>query len=332
MSQQQPWWQRAAQWQLPWQIPTPETARGPLEFLGDTLIPGAATGRAMAEGNMGPGTMAMGALDFLPVGGLMGRGFRGVTGAANRMFSNMNFPGSIANIQTLNPLAGPGGAGFQFPNIMGDVRSGSGRYNIPLSDEYARQKAFGGYAFTDPYLMNNMHPLRSSQRMVVGAVPGSAIGGPSTPRLFATDRFGQNFRPMEMFRPDFYAPGGTSASPIRQPVGSPSGTPDWRKADEARMMSELNRRYTNLPTGSKFQVSGSSTPADMNRMIGIGNRPSGLPNTNRQTDIWQGMGDVGLAAAPAAVKMPGAAEGSGKRARDVRLKRDEDVRRATIGK
>ena len=67
--QEEPWWQSMSQAQLPWQIPTPEAAQPFLETVGDIVVPGAGTGRAMSEGDMGTGTKIGAAFDFFPFGG-----------------------------------------------------------------------------------------------------------------------------------------------------------------------------------------------------------------------------------------------------------------------
>ena len=67
--QQEPWWQSMSQAQLPWQIPTPKAAQPFLETVGDIVVPGAGTGRAMSEGDMGIGTKIGAAFDFFPFGG-----------------------------------------------------------------------------------------------------------------------------------------------------------------------------------------------------------------------------------------------------------------------
>ena len=69
--QQEPWWQSMSQAQLPWQIPTPEVAQPFLETVGDIVVPGAGTGRAMSEGDMGTGTKIGAAFDFFPFGGVV---------------------------------------------------------------------------------------------------------------------------------------------------------------------------------------------------------------------------------------------------------------------
>jgi len=68
-TQSEPWWQSMSQAQLPWQIPTPKAAQPFLETVGDIVVPGAGTGRAMSEGDMGTGTKIGAVFDFIPFGG-----------------------------------------------------------------------------------------------------------------------------------------------------------------------------------------------------------------------------------------------------------------------
>ena len=312
MSQQQPWWQRAAQWQLPWQIPTPEAAHPWLEWAGDAIIPGAATGRAMAEGNMGPGTMAMGALDFLPTAGLMGRGLRGLSGAAGKAFSNLGDAMPLGAI----PRVMPG----MFPNrwlapygMMSRTRSG-------LQGQ--------GFDYTNPFMQEG------SQRMVVGAIPAGTTGA-TTPRLFGTNVSGTDWRPIDYFRPARTMPGGTAGNPIRGEFGeltepisrftnvpqSPFIDPRLQRSprqnawsfEDAQVMQQLNRAFPNVQAAQGATRSGivpTATPQEFNRMVGIGGRRNVLPNPKDISDkTTRALGDAALMAVPTAVKAAPAARG-----------------------
>ena len=253
---------------------------------------------------MGPGTMAMGALDFLPTAGLMGRGLRGLSGAAGKAFSNLGDAMPLGAIPRVRPGAFPNR--WQSPfGMMSRTRSG-------LQGQ--------GFDYTNPFMQEG------TQRMVTGAIPSGTTGA-VTPRMFGTNVRGTDWRPIDYFRPDRTMPGGTAGNPMRggeftQPISRFTNVPQstFGAFDDAQIMQQLNRAFPNVQGAQGATRSGiipQATPQELNRMVGIGRGTNVLPNPK---DISgkkaRALGDTALMALPTAAKASPAARGVERRGQE----------------
>tara|TARA_R100001594_G_scaffold10797_2_gene25032 strand:+ start:139 stop:1299 length:1161 start_codon:yes stop_codon:yes gene_type:complete len=318
-----PWWAQMAGSDPLMSIPGAQALRGAgqqlmgeragraLTGLGQLFMPGAMASQNIRQGDYGAAGVDMG-LDMLPLGGLAARGLRGgrrfVGETANNLgninWSRFNFP----NVTKYGPVVET--------NVPGDFARG-----IPSTSVNRTM----GAEFTNPYILPGSPNDRNQiGRFVVGARPQ---GGGET-RLFATDASGMNFRPMDWFN--------KRGGPVRQPgavdfgyPGGPSGTGltptnygGSMMPGDQEFMNFLNQKYT-FPTGELPPFSSSipnpiesgnlrrraqtaaegipTTPAALNRMIGL---PSGVPSPPSEIRMGKPMqaltgGNLGMAPAVA---------------------------------
>ncbi len=308
VSEDAPWWAQLAGSDPLMSIPGAQALRGAgqqlmgeragraLTGLGRMFMPGAMASQNIRQGDYGAAGVDLG-LDMLPLGGLAARGLRGGRNLVGRVMPGTDLGESV-------------GRGIDFPNIA--TYGPRDRTFNPLMQ------------FTNPYILpGSPNDPNQIGRFVVGARPQ---GGGET-RLFATDPTGYNFRPMDFF--------SGSGKPLRQskPQGrlySGDSTHAYMRPGDQEFTDFLNRQYT-YPTGQLPQmgpeippdwarletdpnmirramtsIKGTpSTPAAMNRMIGLPNPKS--PRTPVQP---QGMGrgtqamiGAGLVTMPANVRM-----------------------------
>ena len=206
-----PWWAQMAGSDPLMSIPGAQALRGAgqqlmgeragraLTGLGQLFMPGAMASQNIRQGDYGAAGVDMG-LDMLPLGGLVGRGLRGGRTLVGRA---------------------AGGLGAGATDLVN-------RFNYPHRTPYGYQ--FRG--MMDPAEYTSPVRQEGTDRLVVGR---RNIGTGDMPRMYATDQYGMNFRPV-----DYFSAGG---SPQRMPGGGTNYGGSMAPGDQ-EFMDMLNSRYT----------------------------------------------------------------------------------------
>lgn len=169
-------------------------AGGPLDFLSRALIPGAETARMAQGGDASTmGLLGSTALDFLPVGGLLGGAFRGLRGAGRSMFGGAQLPdmGAPGGWNYMSPINRIGAERLEATPMMRykdrdivGVRQGGGdmqpfyRSTGRNSDQtYNELMAAFNRQYPDLDIMPRGSAARNQADQLKGAIEGTRMGG-----------------------------------------------------------------------------------------------------------------------------------------------------------
>ena len=201
-----------------------EGAGRALTGLGRLFMPGAMASQNVRQGDYGAAGVDLG-LDMLPLGGLVGRGLR----KGGAMIGGL--PKGAADFVNRFKYPHRTPYGYNYGGMLDPAE-----YTSPV-----RQAVPGGRGWSD--------------RFVVGR---RNVGTGDMPRMYATDQYGLNFRPVDYF--------SASGSPQRKPGGGTNYGGSMIPGDQA-FMDMLNARYT-FPTGTAVTgTEGRSIPQSVARAM-----------------------------------------------------------------